>query len=115
MTRIKRGVQKRARRKKIIKRAKGFTSHRKTNFRAAMEAVLHSGKNAMIGRKQKKRNFRRLWNVRIGAAAIENGMSYSSLMGLFKKNNILLNRKMLAEIAAREPEIFQKLLAEIKK
>src|SRR3989344_6009754 len=103
MTRIKRGVYKRARRKKIIKKAKGFISHRKTNFRAANEAVMHAGKHAYRGRREKKRNFRRVWNVRISAASVENGISYSKFMGALKKNKIELNRKMLADLAARFP------------
>ena len=115
MTRIKRGVQKRARKKKIIRRAKGFGSHRKTNYRAALEGVMHAGMHAMRGRIQRKRNFRRLWNIRIGAGAVELGMSYSRFMGALKKNNILLNRKMLAELAAAKPEIFKKVVEEVKK
>lgn len=114
MTRIKRGVQKRARRKKIIKLAKGYISHRKTNFRAAQEAVLHAGKHAYRGRKLKKRDFRRLWQVRVGAGAQENGLSYSKLMGALRKNNIALNRKMLSELAAREPEVFKKVVESVK-
>ena len=114
MTRIKRGVQKRARRKKIIKRAKGYISHRKTNYRAAMEAVMHAGMHAIRGRKEKKRNFRRLWQIRINAGARELGISYSKLVGEFRKKNILLNRKMLAELAATKPEVFKKIVEEVK-
>ena len=113
MTRVKRGVQKRARRKKVIKAAKGYISHRKTNFRAAMEAMLHAGPHAIRGRKQKKRDYRRLWNVRVGAAAKEQGVSYSQLMGSLKKNQIVINRKMLSEIAIREPKVFASLVAEV--
>src|SRR3989344_3467158 len=105
MTRIKRSVAKRARRKKIIKRAKGYISHRKTNYRAAMEAMMHAGMHAIRGRKERKRDFRRLWNIRVNAGARELGVSYSKLIGSLKKNKIDLNRKMLAELAAREPEI----------
>lgn len=115
MTRVKRGVQKRARRKKIIKRAKGFVSHRKTNFRAANEAVWHAEKHAYRGRKQRKRNFRKLWQVRIGAGAREQEISYSKLMGGLKKQNVALNRKMLSELAVRYPEIFKQLVAVAKK
>lgn len=114
MTRIKRGVFKRARRKRIIKRAKGFISHRKTNFRAAMEAVLHAGKHAYRGRRLKKRDFRRLWQVRVNAGARELGISYSKLIGALKKNNIALNRKMLSELAAREPEVFKKIVESVQ-
>jgi len=114
MTRIKRGVQKRARRKKIIKRAKGYISHRKTNFRAAMEAVMHAGKHAIRGRKEKKRNFRRLWNIRINAGARELGLSYSKLLGELKKQNVAINRKMLAELAATRPDVFKQIVDQVK-
>lgn len=115
MTRVKRGVQKRARRKKVIKRAKGFVSHRKTNFRAANEALMHAGKYAYIGRRQKKRSFRRLWQTRIGAASRGQDLSYSRLMAGLKKNNIALNRKMLSELAVRYPDIFKQLLETAKR
>ena len=115
MTRIKRSVQKRARRKKIIKRAKGFISHRKTNFRAANEAVWHAGKHAFRGRKERKREFRRLWTMRINAGAREMDLSYSRLMGELKKKNIALNRKMLSELAARFPEAFKQVIEAAKK
>ncbi|TSA45542.1 50S ribosomal protein L20 [bacterium] len=114
MTRIKRGVYKRARRKKIIKRAKGFISHRKTNFRAAMEAVMHAGKHAIRGRKERKRDFRQLWSIRINAGARELDTTYSKLMGALKKKNIGLNRKMLAELAATKPEVFKKIVESVK-
>lgn len=114
MTRIKRGVIKRARRKKIIKRARGYLSHRKTNYRAAMEAMMHAGMHAIRGRKQRKREFRRLWNVRVGAGAREQGISYSKLMGALKKNKIELNRKILAELAATKPEVFKQIVATVK-
>lgn len=115
MTRVKRGVQKRARRKKIIKRAKGFVSHRKTNFRAAFEALMHAGKHGYIGRRQKKRDFRRLWQVRIGAAAVEQDLSYSRFMAGLKKNKIALNRKMLSELAIRFPDVFKQIVETAKK
>lgn len=114
MTRIKRGVLKRARRKRIIKRAKGFISHRKTNFRAAMEAVLHAGKHAYRGRRLRKRDFRRLWQIRVNAGARELGISYSRLMGALKKNSVALNRKMLSELAARDPEVFKKIVESVQ-
>jgi len=115
MTRIKRGVQKRARRKKIIKRAKGFISHRKTNYRAAMEAVMHAGMHAIRGRKERKRDFRKLWNIRINAAAREEGISYSQLIGKLAKEKIALNRKMLSELAIQKPEVFRQIAEAAKK
>lgn len=114
MTRIKRGVQKRARRKKIIKLAKGYISHRKTNFRAAKEAVWHAGKHAYFGRKLKKRNFRRLWNTRLNAAARTFGISYSKLIHQLHNHKILLNRKMLSELAIQKPQVFAKIIEEVK-
>ncbi len=114
MTRIKRGVTKRARRKKIIKRAKGYLSHRKTNYRAALEAVMHAGMHAIRGRKEKKRNFRRLWNIRIGAGARELGLSYSKLIQKLHQNQILLNRKVLADLAATRPEVFKRIVETVK-
>ena len=114
MTRIKRSVAKRARRKKVIRQAKGYISHRKTNYRAAMEAVLHAGKHQIRGRKEKKRNFRRLWNIRINAGAREEGISYSRLIGALAKQKIALNRKMLSELAARFPEEFKKVVQSVK-
>ncbi|OGE79353.1 MAG: 50S ribosomal protein L20 [Candidatus Doudnabacteria bacterium RIFCSPHIGHO2_01_FULL_46_14] len=115
MTRVKRGVQKRARRKKVIKRAKGFVSHRKTNFRAANEALMHAGKHAYRGRREKKREFRRLWQMRIGAGAREQDISYSKLIAGLKKNKIDLNRKMLSELAIRFPEVFKQIVETAKK
>ena len=113
MTRIKRGVFKRARKKKIIKRAKGFQSHRKTNYRAALEGVMHAGLHATRGRHERKSDFRQLWQVRINAAAREHGLSYSRLMAALRKNKIELNRKVLSELAIREPEVFAKIVKEV--
>lgn len=114
MTRVKRGVFKRARRKKIIKRAKGYISHRKTNFRAAQEALMHAGMHAIRGRKERKRDFRRLWSIRINAGSRELGISYSKLINALKKNQITLNRKMLSELAATKPEVFKKIVESVK-
>lgn len=113
MTRVKRSVTKRARRKKIIKAAKGFTSHRKTNFRAANEALLHAYDHAYRSRKLRKRDFRRLWNIRINAAVREKELSYSRFIAALKKNRIELNRKMLSELAVREPETFNQVVESI--
>ena len=115
MTRVKRSVQKRARRKKIIKRAKGFISHRKTNFRAANEAVWHAGKHAYRGRKQKKRDFRRLWQIKIGASTRAEGISYSAFIGNLKTKKIEIDRKILAELAQKHPSAFAKILMEVKR
>lgn len=79
-----------------------------------MEAMMHAGKHAYRGRKERKRNFRRLWNIRINAGARELGLSYSKLLGELKKQNVAINRKMLAELAATKPEVFKEIVASVK-
>lgn len=115
MTRVKRGVITRKRHKKILSRAKGFLGRRSTTFRAANEALLKAGKYAWIGRRLKKRDFRALWNVRISAGLMAFDLSYSKLMGGLKKANIKLNRKVLSEFAAMNPEIFKSIVEQVKK
>jgi large subunit ribosomal protein L20 len=115
MTRVKRGVVTRKRHKKILKRAKGFLGRRSTTFRAANEALIKAGKYAWIGRRLKKRDFRALWNVRISAGLMAYNLSYSKLMGGLKKANIKLNRKVLSEFAALNPEIFKSIVETVKK
>lgn len=87
---------------------------RKSKERAAKEALLHAWTNMFRGRKEKKRNFRTLWQTKINAGAHANGMNYNTLIANLKKQNIGLNRKMLAEIAEHEPEVFTKITAEAK-
>jgi len=111
MTRVKRGVQANRRRKRLLKYAKGFKWTRKTKYRQAKEALLHAWSHQFSDRKKKKRNFRRLWQVKINAAARENGVSYSRLIARLKKAKIELDRKMLADIAEHHPEIFKKILS----
>lgn len=115
MTRVKRGVITRKRHKKILKRAKGFLGRRSTTFRAANEALLKAGRYAWIHRRLKKRDFRALWNVRISAGLMPYDLSYSKLMGGLKKANIKLNRKVLSELAAENPEIFKAVVETVKK
>lgn len=114
MTRVKRGMLAVKKRKKILKYTKGFKWGRKSKERAAKEALLHAWTHAFQGRKEKKRNYRRLWNVKVGAAAVEQGMSYSKLIGALKKANVRLNRKSLAGLAQHQPEIFKKIVATVK-
>lgn len=114
MTRIKRGKLTVKKRKKILKYTKGFRWDRKTKERAAREALLHAWTHAFQGRKEKKRDFRRLWQVKISAAAKENGMSYSKLIGALKKKNIALDRKILADLAEHQPETLKKIIASVK-
>jgi len=104
----------RKRRKKTLKLAKGYFGAKSKLFRTAKEAVMKSGQYAYIGRKQKKRDFRRLWIARISAAAKLNGMNYSTFMNGLKKAGIILNRKMLSEIAIADPAAFTKLAEKAK-
>lgn len=117
MTRVKRGTIANKRRKKLLKAAKGFKWGRKTKYRAAKEALYHAWSYAFAGRKNKKRNYRRLWNIKINAGVRmygENGMNYSKFINRLKKANIELDRKVLAQIAENHPEIFKKLLETVK-
>lgn len=109
MTRVKRGNVARKRRKKILKLAKGFRGSHSTLFRTANQQVMKALRSAYRDRKNKKRDFRRLWIARINAAARLHGLSYSQLMGNLKKANIELNRKMLAQMAVLDPAGFSKV------
>ncbi|MBN8521576.1 MAG: 50S ribosomal protein L20 [Alphaproteobacteria bacterium] len=113
MARVKTGPNKRHR--KILKAAKGYYDRRKNTIRVAKQAVEKAGQYAYIGRKQNKRNFRALWIQRINAAARLNGMTYSVFMNGLKKAGIELDRKVLADIAARDAEAFSALAAQVKK
>ena len=110
MARVKRGVTARRRHKKILKQAKGYYNARRKVFRVAKQAVTKALQYAYIGRKQKKRNFRSLWIVRINAAARMYGLSYSRLMNGLKKAGIELDRKVLADMAVREPAAIEGLV-----
>ena len=114
MARIKGAVTTRARRKKILKRAKGYYGAKHYRFRMAKQAVMKSGKYAYVGRKDKKSNFRKLWIARINAAARMNGLTYSKLINGLKKANVVINRKMLAEMAITDSKAFAQI-AEIAK
>ena len=110
MTRVKRGNVARLHRKKILKRAKGFKGSHSKLFRVANQQVMKALKYSYIGRKQKKREFRRLWIIRINAASRNLGISYNKIISLLKKSNISLNRKMLAFIALAEPKTFEEIV-----
>jgi large subunit ribosomal protein L20 len=114
MPRAKGGVLTAKKRKKVLKYTKGFRWDRKTKKRAATEALLHAWTHAFKGRKQKKRDYRTLWNVKINAAARENGVKYSVLINKLKKANVKLDRKILADLARNNPEIFAKVIAKVK-
>ncbi len=110
MTRVKRGVIANRRRKRLLKHTKGFLWTRKTKYRQAKEALLHAWSFQFADRKKKKRNFRQLWQIKINAAARENGITYSQFIHQLKKANIELDRKILAGIAEHNPEVFQKII-----
>ena len=114
MARVKGAMMTRKRRKKTLKLAKGYFGAKSKLFRTAKEAVMKSGQYAYIGRKQRKRDFRRLWITRISAAAKINGMNYSTFMNGLKKANITLNRKMLAELAVSDAAAFAGLAEKAK-
>ena len=114
MARVKGAMMTRKRRKKTLKLAKGYFGAKSRLFRTAKEAVMKSQQYAYIGRKQRKRDFRRLWITRISAAAKVNGMNYSTFMNGLKKANITLNRKMLAEIAVSDAAAFAGLVEKAK-
>ena len=114
MARIKGAIMTRKRRKKILKLAKGYFGAKSKLFKTAKEAVMKSGQYAYIGRRLKKRDFRRLWITRISAAAKINGMNYSTFMNGLKKAGIELNRKMLAELAVEDAAAFAALAEKAK-
>jgi len=114
MPRAKNRVASRARRKKIIKRAKGYFGRTKNNFTLAKDAFFRAGKYAFRDRKQNKRNFRSLWIVRLNAAVRQFDMTYSDFIGGLKKKNIALDRKTLAHLALHEPESFKKIVEMVK-
>ena len=114
MARVKGAMATRKRRKKVLKLAKGYFGSKSRHFKMAKQAVMKSGNYAYIGRKQQKRDFRRLWITRISAAAKANGMNYSTFMNGLKKAGVTLNRKMLAEIAVSDPAAFTALVEQAK-
>src|SRR3990170_3981099 len=109
MPRVKRSVAGRKRRREVLKKAKGYYSSRGKHYRAAHEQVLHSGVYAYRDRRAKKGDFRRLWIMRINAAARENGLSYSRLISGLRLAEVEVDRKILAELAVNEPEAFAAL------
>ena len=114
MARVKKGVTARRRHKKIISQAKGYYNARRKVFRVAKQAVTKAAQYAYIGRKQRKRQFRRLWIVRINAAARLHGLSYSRFMNGLLKANVKLDRKALADIAIHDPAAFGAIAEQAK-
>ena len=115
MARVKTAIITRKKHNKILKRAKGFYGANHYRFRMAKQQVMKSGNYAFTGRKDKKSNFRKLWIARINAAARMNGLTYSQLINGLKKANVVINRKMLAEMAVSDPTAFAKVAEVAKK
>jgi len=114
MPRVKRGIQKRKRKKKIIKQAKGYKWRRKNTFKAAKQAVMKALSYAYRDRRTKKRVFRRQWQKQINKAVRPYGLSYSKFMYLLKKSKIELNRKILAQLSLEYPKEFEKIVKKVK-
>lgn len=100
--------------RKILKQVKGYKQARSRRVKVAKEAVLHAGQYAYIGRKEKKRKLRRLWITRLSAAAKKEGLSYSALIKKLKDNKVEIDRKILSNIAFKEPNLFKKILSTLK-
>lgn len=109
MVRVKRGVIAHKKREKLLRYTKGFRWGRKNKERLAREALLHAWSHAFKGRKRRKRDFRRLWQTKIGAASHANNISYGRLISVLKKNNVMLDRKILATLAEKHPLVFAKI------
>jgi len=114
MPRVKRGNKRREKRKKLLSLAKGYFLNKGKLYRAAKEAVDRAGNFAYAGRRQKKRDFRRLWIIRINAAARQHDISYSRLISGLRKAGVDLDRKSLADVAARDPQAFARLVESAK-
>ena len=115
MARVKKGLNAHKRHKKVLKMAKGFYGAKHSTYRAAKPATMRALRSAYVGRKNKKRDFRKLWIARINAAARMNDMSYSKLIGGLKKAGVDINRKMLSEMAISDPAAFTALCETAKK
>ena len=115
MARVKTAIITRKKHKKILDRAKGYYGAKHYRFRMAKQAVMKSGMYAYVGRKDRKSNFRKLWITRINAAARQNGLTYSTLIAGLKKANVVINRKMLAELAVTDPKAFTEVVEIAKK
>lgn len=114
MTRVKRGVTSRKRHKKELKLAKGYRGTRSKHIKKARESLLHAGKYALRDRRARKGEMRRLWIVRLNAALKEHGVRYSEFIQLMSAANVLVNRKLLSDVAFRDPVAFTKLVGDIR-
>lgn len=114
MARVKGGVASSKRRRNILRQVKGYRFGRSKKKRQAREAIVHAGKYAFAHRRDKKNDFRRLWNVRLNAALRQNDTTYSRFIGALKKHGVALNRKMLSELASDNPEAFKRVLEAVR-
>ncbi len=114
MVRVKRGKQARKHRKHLMKHAKGFRWGRKSKYRLAKDALRHAWEYSYRDRRRKKREKRQLWQIKINAICRQQGISYSRFINALKKNKIELDRKVLAELAEKHPEIFKKIVEKVK-
>ncbi|OIO30081.1 50S ribosomal protein L20 [Candidatus Nomurabacteria bacterium CG_4_10_14_0_2_um_filter_30_12] len=114
MTRVKKGVHALKRRRSVLKQTKSFRHGRSTKEKQAKEALLHAGNYSFAHRKDKKSHNRKLWNIKINAGARPLGMSYSKLIGALKKKKVLLDRKILSDLAENQPLVFARVLENIK-
>lgn len=115
MTRVKKGINALKSRKNILRKVKGYRHGRSTKERQANEAIVHAGTYSFAHRKDKKGDFRRLWNVRLSAYLKQNGVSYSRFIPLLKKNNVTLDRKILAALAEKQPGILKQILETVSR
>lgn len=114
MVRVKSGIQTKRRHKKVLKMAKGYWMTRHKQFGKAKEAVLHAGEYAFAGRKQRKREFRKLWIIRLNAAVRNLGLTYSQFIQKLTSKKIGLDRKILAKLAVDHPKVFEKVVEKVK-
>jgi large subunit ribosomal protein L20 len=114
MVRVKKGKTRHKKRERLLKKVKGFKWNRKSKYRLAKDALHHAIEHAFVGRKEKKRKMRALWQTQIGAALKPFGISYSKFISKLKEKNIELDRKILAELAKNHPQVFEKVVEEVK-
>lgn len=115
MPRVKRGTVSLKHRRNVLKKTKGYRFGRKTKEREAKVAILKAGVSAFAHRRDKKNDFRKLWNIRIGAALKPYNLSYSKFIGFLKAKNVSINRKMLSELATKEPDAFKAIVELVQK
>ena len=114
MTRVKRGILKNKRRSKILKLAKGYTNARKSKFKQAKQAVIKAGVHAFAHRRKKKRDMRKLWQIKISGALKEHGLSYSKFIDMLNKKGFGINRKMLAQVIEEDSDAFKRIVEQAK-